>query len=123
MVVIKRIYDQASPSDGYRVLIDRLWPRGIKKDKADLDEWLARIAPSRELRTWFNHDPTRWEEFADMYRNELSAPEAEVELQRLLEISRNGRLTLLFAAKSVEHNNAVVLRARLLELGPYQDSV
>jgi uncharacterized protein YeaO (DUF488 family) len=108
LIRIKRIYDPPSASDGKRVLIDRLWPRGMSRDEAKLDEWLKEIAPSDELRTWFGHDPARWAEFRTRYREELKH---HVELlDRLRAEARKGTITLLFAAKDEEHNNAVVLK-------------
>jgi uncharacterized protein YeaO (DUF488 family) len=108
---IKRIYDQVSAGDGRRVLIDRLWPRGIKKDTAVIDEWLKEIAPSDELRKWFSHDPAKWQEFKKRYRGELKQKSAEIE--RLRAEAKKTRVTLLFAAKDREHNNAVVLKEEI----------
>ena len=108
MVKIKRIYDLPAPGDGRRVLIDRLWPRGLSRDEARIDEWLKEIAPSDELRKWFGHEPDRWEEFRRRYREELKAHNEL--LERLRGEARKGTVTLLFAAKDVEHNNAVVLK-------------
>ncbi len=111
MVKIKRIYDEPAPGDGRRVLIDRLWPRGISKDEAGIDEWLKEVAPSDELRKWFGHEPARWEEFRRRYREELKV-HGEI-LERLRSEARKGTVTLLFAAKDAEHNNAVVLKEML----------
>lgn len=111
MVGIKRIYDPPAPEDGTRVLVDRLWPRGISKDEARIDEWLKEIAPSDELRKWFGHDPARWEEFRQRYRRELEA-NAEL-LDHLRKLAEAGTVILLFAAKDEEHNNAVVLEELL----------
>lgn len=108
MIKIKRIYEERDPQDGYRVLVDRLWPRGLSKDKAHLDNWLKEIAPSDELRHWFNHDPEKWEEFRKRYKEELSAMHPL--LQELRGQARKGTLTLLYAAKDDHHNNAVVLK-------------
>ncbi len=108
MIMIKRIYDPPAPEDGRRLLVDRLWPRGVAKDEARVDEWLKEIAPSSELRTWFGHDPQKWEEFRARYREELK-PHDEL-LNRLRAEARKGTITLLFAAKDEAHNNAVVLR-------------
>jgi len=112
MIRIKRIYDPPVPEDGRRVLVDRLWPRGLAKDEARIDEWLKEIAPSGDLRKWFGHDPARWEEFQDRYRDELERS-GEL-LERLRAEAKKETVTLLFAAKDVEHNNAVVLK-KLLE--------
>ncbi len=111
MVGIKRIYDPPAPEDGTRVLVDRLWPRGISKDEARIDEWLKEIAPSDELRKWFGHDPARWEEFRKRYRQELAA-KAEL-MDELRKLAGTRKMTLLFAAKDEEHNNAVVLKELL----------
>lgn len=108
MIKIKRIYDPASPKDGKRILVDRLWPRGIKKDEAKIDEWLKDIAPSNELRQWFSHDPSKWEEFKKKYKKELkNKPEI---LKMTKEKAKISTITLLFAAKDMGHNNAVVLK-------------
>ena len=116
-VRIRRIYEAADPADGFRVLVDRLWPRGIRKDKAALDEWLHDIAPSTELRRWFNHDPARWEEFRRRYHDELGQGSAAEALIRLRQHARDHEpLTLLYAAHDEAHNNAVVLQA-LLQAG------
>jgi uncharacterized protein YeaO (DUF488 family) len=104
---LKRAYDDASPSDGYRVLIDRLWPRGVSKKKAKLDEWDKGLSPSTELREWFGHEPSRFAEFRRRYINELSR-----ERPRLTELrrrARQGTLTLVYSAHDTEHNDAVVL--------------
>lgn len=112
---IKRVYDAPDEGDGYRVLVDRLWPRGISKDRADLDEWLKEIGPSTELRSWFGHDPAKFDEFRRRYRAELAA--AADLWQPLLERASTGRVTLLYSAHDTEHNQAVVLREFLLEHG------
>jgi len=104
---IKRVYDAPSPGDGQRVLIDRLWPRGLSRERAAVDEWARELAPSVELRRWFGHDPGRFAEFRERYRAELSA-----QSKRLAELrtgAQRGRVTLLFSAKDREHNDAVVL--------------
>lgn len=105
---LKRAYDVPAPGDGKRVLIDRIWPRGVKKEDAKIDLWLKDIAPSTELRKWFGHDPARWADFRRRYREELRGSEALAELRRL---SREGKVTLVYAARDVEHNNAVVLKS------------
>lgn len=113
MVRVKRIYDEPATEDGTRILVDRLWPRGIAKDKARIDEWLKEIAPSDELRQWFGHDPARWDEFRERYRQEL---ETKTEpLAGLRKLAAGGTVTLLFAAKDEKHNNAVVLKEILVE--------
>lgn len=115
MIAIKRIYEPPADDDGYRVLVDRLWPRGIAKDDARLDEWLKEIAPSNQLRKSFAHDPERWPEFVARYREELLTPAASAALERLRGRANCGTLTLLYAAKSTEYNNAVALRGILNE--------
>lgn len=107
-IKVKRVYEPAADSDGCRVLVDRLWPRGLAKSEAKVDLWLKEVAPSPELRRWFAHDPGRWEEFRRRYENELRARPEPVE--RLLSLTREGPLTLLFAARDEAHNNAVVLK-------------
>ncbi|HEB78765.1 MAG TPA: DUF488 domain-containing protein [Methylothermaceae bacterium] len=112
-IAVKRVYDPAEASDGQRYLVDRLWPRGIKRETLALDGWLKAAAPSRELRRWFGHDPGRWEEFKRRYFAELEQhPEA---WRPLLEAARQGPVTLLHAAADRAHNNAVALRQFLLE--------
>lgn len=110
---LKRAYDPPARSDGTRVLIDRLWPRGMTKEKAELDQWFRDVAPSSDLRRWFGHDPARWHEFQHRYRGELRQ-HADL-LDELLELARKGTLTLVFGARDEEHNDAVVLRQALLE--------
>jgi len=112
-VRLKRAYDPAEPGDGYRVLIDRLWPRGVSKERARLDEWARELAPSTELRTWFGHDPERFAEFERRYRTELAAHSGK--LDELRRRARHGTLTLVYAARDEEHNDAVVLAEVLRE--------
>ena len=110
-IVTKRVYTPAADTDGYRVLLDRLWPRGLKKATLALDLWAREIAPSTELRKWFGHDPALWDGFRERYAAELDAVS---ELwQPLVDRSRQGRITLLFGARDEEHNNAVELKAYL----------
>ena len=104
---MKRAYEPAAPSDGHRVLIDRLWPRGVSRERARLDEWEKDLAPSAELRTWFGHDPARFEEFRRRYVEELRPQRAR--LAELRRRARDGSLTLVYAAADDEHNDAVVL--------------
>ena len=111
---MKRAYEPATPSDGYRVLIDRLWPRGVSRERARLDEWDKDLAPSADLRTWFGHDPARFEEFRRRYVEELRPQRAR--LAELRRRARDGTLTLVYAAADAEHNDAVVL-AELLRRG------
>ncbi|MGJ0424543.1 DUF488 domain-containing protein [Methylocystis sp.] len=109
-IALKRVYEQAEAEDGTRVLVDRLWPRGLRKDTADIDLWAKDIAPSNTLRRWFGHKPERWEEFAKRYRAELAASEGQPQVEALRAISRKRRVTLLYAARDEWMNNAVVLR-------------
>lgn len=111
-VRIKRAYDAPAPGDGTRVLVDRLWPRGVKKADADIARWLKEIAPSSELRKWFGHDPQRWEEFRRRYRTELATQRELV--AELRDLARKGPLTLIYSAHDAAHNQAVVLRETLL---------
>ena len=110
MITVKRIYDPSSPADGKRYLVDRVWPRGVSKDKAALDGWFKDIAPSTQLREWFHHEPKKWEEFRRRYREELAAPEAAELAARLRREASQETVTLLFAAKDTLHNNAVALK-------------
>jgi len=112
-VRLKRAYEPAVVSDGYRVLIDRLWPRGVSRGKARLDEWARELAPSAELRRWFAHDPARFEEFHRRYTEELAAQETK--LRELRRRAREGTLTLVYGARDTEHNDAVVLAKMLRE--------
>ncbi|OJY31063.1 MAG: hypothetical protein BGO98_45070 [Myxococcales bacterium 68-20] len=114
MLRIKRVYEPATPGDGARVLVDRLWPRGLNKEEAHLDDWLRDLAPSDELRKWFGHDPRRFAEFQKRYEHELEDDAARTLLDDLARRATRGTLTLVFAAKDAEHNNAVVL-AREIE--------
>ena len=113
-VKLRRIYDDADPGDrGYRVLVDRLWPRGITKADAALDEWLKDVAPSTELRRWYSHDVQRFAEFALRYHVELQRPPASHALHRLRELARTAPITLLTATRDVEHSGAQVLQDRI----------
>jgi uncharacterized protein YeaO (DUF488 family) len=112
-VHLKRAYEFASPRDGYRVLVERLWPRGVRKAELKLDAWLKDIAPSGELRRWFGHDPSRFNEFAARYRRELRRIPAAEELAALRRRLSQGPVTLVYAAHDEEHNGAVVLRGEL----------
>ena len=114
-VRLKRAYEAAESSDGLRVLVDRLWPRGVTKDAAAVDLWLKDLAPSTELRKWFGHDPARWAEFQRRYGEEVrKQPEA---FEQLCDLASKQRVTLVYAAKDEEHNDAVVLRSLLLGAG------
>ncbi len=110
-IQIKRAYDPHSPADGYRVLVDRLWPRGLSKEKLKLDAWVKDLAPSNDLRKWFGHDEAKWEEFQKRYFKELKPqPELIAELRKR---SRGRKLTLLYGARDEAHNNAVALKKYL----------
>jgi uncharacterized protein YeaO (DUF488 family) len=113
-VNVKRVRAPAEPTDGYRVLVDRLWPRGLAREQVALDEWARDLAPSDELRRWFGHDPERWEEFRHRYQEELE--QHRDELSELRRRSRRGVVTLLYDARDEEHNNAQVL-ARAIRRG------
>lgn len=106
-VMLKRAYEAPAPTDGKRILVDRLWPRGLAKVKARIDLWLKDVAPSTELRQWFGHDPVKWPEFRKRYRAELKANPA---LEELRALSRRGDITLVYAARDALHNEAVVLK-------------
>lgn len=110
-IQIKRAYEPAAPSDGFRILVDRLWPRGLSKAKAHIDLWLKEIAPSPELRMWFGHDPAKWKEFRSRYLAELRGKGEEID--QIREKARDGTVTLVYAAKDEQHNDAVVLLERL----------
>ncbi len=107
-ISIKRVYDQPEQTDGFRILIDRLWPRGLSKEKAKVDLWLKEIAPSTELRKWFNHDPEKWKEFAKRYKAEIKK---NIEALTLLKSKiKEGKVTLVYGAKEERDNDAVVLQ-------------
>ncbi|GEM_PF-140381 len=114
MLRLKRVYEPPSTSDGYRVLVDRLWPRGLSKQDARIDEWLEDVAPSAELRKWFAHDPARFPEFQKRYERELESAKVQPLLDALAKRAARETVTLVYAARDEEHNNAVVL-ARVLE--------
>jgi len=107
MIKLKRVYDDPEDDDGKRYLVDRLWPRGIKKESLKMDAWLKEIAPSSDLRKWFHHDKTKWDEFADAYQGELEKNEA---WKPLVEEAKQGNVTLLYASRDRQHNHAVVLK-------------
>jgi uncharacterized protein YeaO (DUF488 family) len=111
MIQVRRAYEPADPADGFRVLIDRIWPRGLKKEQAAIDLWLKDVAPSTELRKWFGHDPAKWDEFRKRYAEELDRNPDAVRL--LEERGRRGTITLVFAARDAEHSNAVALKGYL----------
>lgn len=110
-IVIKRIYDEEKQAGGYRVLIDRVWPRGISKEKAQLDEWAKILTPTSPLRKWFNHDPEKFQEFGSKYTKELHQSEqAKAKKKELQKIAQDHRVVLLYGAKDEEHNHAIVLK-------------
>lgn len=111
MIRVKRVYEQPSDQDGFRILVDRLWPRGLRKSEAKFDLWMKEIAPENRLRKWFSHDPEKWEEFRKYYLKELEQKEEYV--QELLGKAREKDLTLLYAAKDETFNNATVLKEYL----------
>ena len=111
MLKTKRVYESAERSDGTRFLVDRLWPRGIKKEELKMKAWLKEVAPSPEIRKWFAHDPAKWKDFQERYRAELKAnPEA---WRPILEAAKQGTVTLLYSARDTEHNSAVLLKGFL----------
>ena len=107
-VNLKRVYEKPAKEDGIRVLVDRLWPRGLTKQKAKIDLWLKDIAPSTELRKWFGHDPEKWKEFRKRYQKELKENKEQIEI--LKEQQKKGTVTLVYAARDQEHNEAIVLK-------------
>lgn len=109
MIQLKRVYDPYSKEDGYRILVDRLWPRGVSKEKAHLDLWLKEIGPTTELRKWFGHDPKKWEEFEKRYKKELKDKTELVQQLKNLE-KKHKQVTLLYGARDTEHNEATVLQ-------------
>lgn len=111
MIKMKRAYDKVEKDDGIRVLVDRLWPRGLKKEEIKIDLWLKEAAPSTELRKWFSHVPSRWKEFCKRYKQELIDNEEKKKiLIRLAEMAKEGNLTLIYSAKDKEYNNAAALK-------------
>jgi uncharacterized protein YeaO (DUF488 family) len=119
-VRLKRAYEPPEKTDGTRILVDRLWPRGVSKAEAKLDEWIKEIAPSTELRTWFGHDPRRWDEFRKRYRSELA--EHSETLKDLRRRAREGPITLVYSARDEIHNDAVVLRNVILDRAEQEPS-
>lgn len=121
MISLKRVYDSASQDDGVRILVERLWPRGVKKEALQLDAWLKEVAPSTELRKWFGHDPAKWTRFQQKYFAELDAkPEA---LKPILKASTHGRVTLIFSSHDATHNNAVALKTYIATHKSYSDTL
>ena len=116
-VRVRRIYDDPSPEDGRRVLVDRIWPRGLAKARAGIDEWVKDVAPSTELRRWYGHDPGRFEEFRRRYRAELAEPQRQAAVRHLWELARSGPLTLVTATRDIDHSQAAVLVEHLRTAG------
>jgi len=110
MIAIKRIYVPAEPTDGFRVLVDRLWPRGVARADTHLNDWMKSISPSNELRKWFDHQDDRWDEFVKRYQVELQMPSRTKCLEELRRMSQAGTVTLLYSARNEHQNNAVVIR-------------
>ncbi len=117
-VRVRRIYDRTEPDEGVRVLVDRVWPRGLRKDGANLDEWIRDVAPSTELRKWYSHDPEKFDQFRSQYRRELENPTKRAALEHLRTLLEDNPLTLLTATTDVEHSNATVLAELLQEDQP-----
>ncbi len=113
-ISLKRAYDEPTASDGTRVLVERLWPRGLSKERAHIDLWLKDVAPSTELRKWYNHDPQKFQEFRHRYETELQSESAQNGLAKLREITKQGHLTLIFAARDPQLSNAIILQNLLL---------
>lgn len=111
MIRVKRVYDPAAQDDGLRILVERLWPRGVKKEDAKLDDWLKEVAPSTELRKWFSHDPAKWIEFQRRYRVELDKNTEA--WQTLFDLAKKSDVTLLFSSHDAEHNNVLALKSYL----------
>lgn len=113
---VRRVYEESSPADGARVLVDRVWPRGLRKDAARLDEWAKDVAPSTELRTWYRHDPAKFDEFSRRYAAELDEPKAREALGRLRALAADRPVTLLTATKEIDLSQATVLAGLLREM-------
>ena len=110
-IQVKRAYDPASRGDGFRVLVDRVWPRGVSKAELHYNEWAKDIAPSTKLRQWFGHDPERWPEFRERYKKELANDDARGAIREIIKAAKNAKtITLIYGAKDTEHNQAIVLR-------------
>ena len=115
-IVVKRAYESATPEDGYRVLVDRLWPRGLSRTALELDQWERDLAPGTELRKWFGHDPKRWNVFQQRYRSELASEDMQERMRHLLAQANGRTITLVYGAKDEEHNQAIVLQDVLSKL-------
>lgn len=108
MIRLKRAYEAPSPGDGHRILVERLWPRGVTKERASLDSWMKDVAPSSELRSWFGHEPAKWAEFRRRYREELRGRPQEI--AKLVDLSQQGDVTFVYGSRDEQHNAAVVLK-------------
>lgn len=115
-VRIRRAYEPANPNDGYRILIDRLWPRGLTHDELPYDEWNKNLAPSPSLRTWFGHKAENWDEFCRRYRLELQTPQQKANMRKLVSAAQGQSITLVYGAKDIEHNHARVLAEEIMSL-------
>lgn len=115
VIRVRSVYDRAGPEDGFRALVDRLWPRGLKKESGSVDAWLKDLAPGTELRRWYGHDLERWPEFVRRYRDELAAPEHQDSWENLARWARTGPVTVLCATRDPEHSNAEIVRRALIE--------
>ncbi len=115
-ISLRRAYEEPAADDGYRVLVDRIWPRGRRKEDLALDQWAKELAPSTALRKWFGHDPARWDGFRERYRDELATPEAHERLRGVMAAAGQRPITLVYSAKDEQHNQAVVLREALARL-------
>jgi uncharacterized protein YeaO (DUF488 family) len=113
-IALKRVYEEPSPGDGVRILVERLWPRGLSRERAHVDIWLKEVAPSGALRSWFSHDPEKFAEFRRRYEAELATEKGQAALTKLRDLASRGPITLVFAARDAQHSNAVVLRDLLL---------
>jgi uncharacterized protein YeaO (DUF488 family) len=114
-VALKRVYDEPAPDDGTRVLVERLWPRGFTRERARVDIWLKEIAPSRELRRWYGHDPQKFAEFRRRYEAELASETGQAALKKLRELAEKGPVTLVFAARDEEHSSTAIVRDLLMQ--------
>jgi len=117
MLSVKRVYESKGAADGVRILVDRLWPRGLRSAEAGIDEWIKDVAPSDDLRKWFAHDPEKWSEFKRKYAGELSELSKAALLKRIAKLAANDNVTLMYAAKDTEHNNARVLEELIANIG------
>jgi uncharacterized protein YeaO (DUF488 family) len=115
-IVLKRVYDEPEASDGTRVLVERLWPRGVSKERAGIDLWLKDVAPSGELRKWYSHDPAKFDEFRHRYEDELASEPAQTAVHKLRELINHGQVTLVFSSHDADLSNAAVLRDYLTRL-------